>query len=233
MLRAALVDVRRHLVDAGDAAERVLDRLDDRRRHLVRAGARQLDRHVDRGRIGLRKQIDAEVAERKDAEHHERHDEHRGEDRPADAEFRQHGYSVPTASTVTFMPSARLSTSVTATRSPALTPLDDLDAIADTIAELQLAGRQLVAGRRRTPGSRRSGTASRLYGSVRICSTFAVSRWTRANVPGLSSASRFGTSASKGNARVCVLTAGLMRDTLPVIVLSGYASTRSSTGWPT
>ena len=41
----------------------------------------------------LRKQIDAEIAEREDAQHHERHDQHRGEDRPADAEFRQHGYS--------------------------------------------------------------------------------------------------------------------------------------------
>ena len=41
--------------------------------------------------IGLRKQVDAEVAEREDAEHHERHHEHRGEHRPADAEFRQHG----------------------------------------------------------------------------------------------------------------------------------------------
>ena len=42
--------------------------------------------------------------------------------------------------------------------------------------------------------------------------------WTRANVPGFSSASAFGTSASNGNARVAVLTAGLMRDTLPVNV---------------
>ena len=56
---------------------------------------------------------------------------------------------------------------------------------------------------------------------------------TRAKVPGFSSASLFGTSASNGNARVAVLTAGLMRDTLPVNVWSGYASTCSSTGWPT
>ena len=37
--------------------------------------------------IGLREEIDAEVAEREDAEHDQRHDQHRGEDRPADAEF--------------------------------------------------------------------------------------------------------------------------------------------------
>ena len=36
-----------------------------------------------------------------------------------------------------------------------------------------------------------------------------------------------------GNARDAVFTAGLMRDILPVIGLSGYASTNSSTGCPT
>ena len=36
-------------------------------------------------------QVDAEVAEREDPEHHERRDEHRGEDGPADAEFGEHG----------------------------------------------------------------------------------------------------------------------------------------------
>ena len=54
----------------------------------------QPERHVDGRRIGLREQIDAEIAEREDAQHDERHHEHRGEDRPPDAEFRQHGYSV-------------------------------------------------------------------------------------------------------------------------------------------
>ena len=71
----------------GDAAERFFDRLDDRRRHLVRAGAGQRSSDVDGRRIGLREQIDAEVAEREDPEHHERHDEHRREHGPADAEL--------------------------------------------------------------------------------------------------------------------------------------------------
>ena len=35
----------------------------------------------------LREQVDAEVAEREDAEHHQRHHQHRREDRPADAQF--------------------------------------------------------------------------------------------------------------------------------------------------
>ena len=50
----------------------------------------QPQRDVDRRRIGAREQIDAEIAERKDAQHHERHHEHRREHWPADAEFRQH-----------------------------------------------------------------------------------------------------------------------------------------------
>ncbi len=78
---------RRHLVDAGNAAERLLHRLDDGGRHLVRARAGQQQRDVHRRRIGARKEVDAEGGERKDPEHHERHDEHRGEHRTTDAEF--------------------------------------------------------------------------------------------------------------------------------------------------
>ena len=79
--------LRRHLIDAGDAAEGVLHRHDDRRRHLVGRGARQPQRHVDLGGIGLREEIDAEVAEREQAEHDQRHHQHRREHRPADAEL--------------------------------------------------------------------------------------------------------------------------------------------------
>ena len=110
----ALADARRDLVDAGDAADRLLHRLDDRRRHLVGARAGQRQRDVDRRRIGAREEIDAEVAEREDAEHHQRHHQHRGEHGTADAEFRQHAYSTR-LSTVTFAPSTSFSTSVTAT----------------------------------------------------------------------------------------------------------------------
>ena len=81
----------------------------------------QPERHVNGRGIGLGEQIDAEIAEREEAQHHERHHQHRGEDGPSDADFRQHGYSVSPL-TVTFMPSARLSTSVSATRSPSFTP---------------------------------------------------------------------------------------------------------------
>ena len=62
---------------------------------------------------------------------------------------------------------------------------------------------------------------------VSTCSTSAVSSCTRANVPGLSEASGLGAEASNANVRVCVLTAGLMRDTVALNVRSGNASTLS------
>src|SRR5262249_8121744 len=43
--------------------------------------------------IGFRKQIDAEVAERERPQHHERHDQHRGENGTTNAEIRKHGNS--------------------------------------------------------------------------------------------------------------------------------------------
>jgi hypothetical protein len=79
-----------NLVDARDAADRLLHRLDHRRRDLVGAGAGQRQVDVHRRRVGARKQVDAQLAERKDPQHHERHDEHRREHRTADAQFRQH-----------------------------------------------------------------------------------------------------------------------------------------------
>ena len=90
-LTLALADPhRRHLVDARDAAQRLLERLDDGAGHLVGARAGKLDGDVHRRGIGARKQIDAEIAEREDAEDHEGHDEHRGKDRAANAQFREH-----------------------------------------------------------------------------------------------------------------------------------------------
>ena len=64
------------------------------RGHLVGARAGQLQRDVDGRRIGLGKQIDAEIAEREDAQHHERHHQHRGEDRAAGRRVRTARISV-------------------------------------------------------------------------------------------------------------------------------------------
>ena len=49
-------------------------------------GSEQRDAHG--GGVGLGEEIDAEAAEREHPEDHERHDQHRREDRAADAEFR-------------------------------------------------------------------------------------------------------------------------------------------------
>ncbi len=96
--RRALGHARRQFVDAGDAAERLFHRLDHRRRHLVGAGAGQRQLHVHGGGVGLREQVHAEAAEREDAQHHERHHQHRGEHRTTDAEFREHDVPVTCAS---------------------------------------------------------------------------------------------------------------------------------------
>src|SRR4051794_38028535 len=71
-----------------------------------------------------------------------------------------------------------------------------------------------------------------LYGIVSTGSTRDVLTWTRANVPGFNDPSAFGMAASKVNARVCVFTAGLIRDIVPVIALPGNASIATATGCP-
>src|SRR3989442_461834 len=98
------------------------ERFDGPLSDFVGARAGQLDPDVHRRGIGLRKQVDPEVAEGEEADNHERHHEHRGEDRATHAQFRQHGYSVRRFGD-TFMPSASTSTSETATWSPTPTPL--------------------------------------------------------------------------------------------------------------
>src|SRR4030095_4131277 len=103
------------------AAERILHRHHDRGRHLVRRRAGQLKPDAHGGRIGLRKEVDAETPEREDAQHDQRRDEHRREYGSSHAKFGQHGYSA-WRFVETFIPSARLSTSVIATTSPAATP---------------------------------------------------------------------------------------------------------------
>ena len=87
-LRDPFAQLRRHLVDPGDAAERLFGRLDDGAVQLVGARAGQRQGDGDGRGIGFRQEIDAEVAERKDPRHHKQHHEHRGEHGTADAEFR-------------------------------------------------------------------------------------------------------------------------------------------------
>ena len=118
----AFGDARLNLVDAGDAADGLFHRLDDGGGDFVRAGAGQAQLHADCRRVRFRKEIDAEVAEREQTQHDQRHHEHRRGDGPADAEFREH-WDLPYFATATCVPSESVSTSVIATGSPSFTPL--------------------------------------------------------------------------------------------------------------
>ena len=121
LARAAGVDVgRRHLVDAGDAAERVLHRHDHRRGHFVRGSrraaaarrSRSRDRPSETGRRrgrGTRRCPAPRATSRASWR------------RPAAGRTARKAWVTPPSSlTDTFMPSARLSTSVSATCSPEL-----------------------------------------------------------------------------------------------------------------
>ena len=79
---------RAHLVDAADRGDRFFERQDDLRRDFFRTGARQSHAHVHGRRIGAREQIDAEVHEAEHSQNDQEEDQHEGEDRPLDADFR-------------------------------------------------------------------------------------------------------------------------------------------------
>ena len=181
-LAAPFGDPRLNLVDARDAADRLLHRLDDRGGDLVGARAGQRERHADGRGVGLREQIHAERAEREDAEHDERHHEHRREDGTADAEFRQHRRcsvgselcSVSSAhrcraqskyhGTLTRVRRPACRRRSLATGSPAFTPSTTSTRSPSRSPDLQLARRQADRRSPRTRGSRRSGTAARRTG---------------------------------------------------------------------
>ena len=108
-------------------------------------------RHVDRGGVGLREQVDAEFPERKDAEHHERHHQHRGEARDAGrrvqtttcagSERRRRGITGNYSARDGFHADA-VGQPVDVLSGDGLTRVDafgHFDAFADTIADLDLA----------------------------------------------------------------------------------------------
>ncbi len=121
--------------------------------------------HVHGRGVGLREQIDAEIAERKDAEHHERHHQHRGEDRTADAEFGQHGpLSVRSADRRTRRDLEAIREPLDIARRDGIARLhtpDNLDPVARAIADLQLPRHEPVALHDEHAITRRSGTAAR------------------------------------------------------------------------
>src|SRR5262249_29462014 len=79
-------------VQTADAAQLLFDGQYDLAGHFVGAGARQPDAHADDGRIGLGKEVDAEVHEREDAQHDQKQHQHRRKNGSPNTDFRQgHG----------------------------------------------------------------------------------------------------------------------------------------------
>jgi hypothetical protein len=74
------------LVDPGDGVDRLLDRLGDRRLHLLDAGPLEGGGDDDDGHVHVREQLDAEARVRREPEHHRPEDEHGGEHGAADAD---------------------------------------------------------------------------------------------------------------------------------------------------
>ena len=95
----------------------------------------------------------------------------------------------------------------------------DLDALAEPLADLQLADRQLVALDDEHAVDA-VAVLERRVGQRQDVVDFPALDVDAGEGSRLQQASVFGTSASNGNARVAVLTAGLMRETLPVNVRS-------------
>ena len=93
--RVALVGRRAQLVDAADRVDRFLDALGDLRFDFLGAGARQVDVDRDDRRVGLRHQVEAELAVRERAEHEQRRGHHDGEDRTLDADVGKHHWPPP------------------------------------------------------------------------------------------------------------------------------------------
>ena len=120
-LRDALGRGRGERVDAADGVDRLFDLVGDLGLDLLGRGAGQARRHRDGRDVDVRKAIDAEPAEREQADDGQREHEHPGEDGPPDADRGKplhDGYL-----TTTRTPSTSCSTPVAATRSPAFRPL--------------------------------------------------------------------------------------------------------------
>src|SRR4030095_752232 len=78
--RAAAGD-RAPLLDALDRVDLLLELLGDLGLHLFGRGAGKLDAHVDRGQVDSWEAVDAQTEPARRADHHEGHDQHRGEHR--------------------------------------------------------------------------------------------------------------------------------------------------------
>ncbi len=120
-LRNALGRGRAEGVDRADRVDRLFDLVGDLGFDLLGRGAGQARRDRDGRDVDVGKAIDAEPAEREQADDGQRQHEHPGEDRAPDAEGGKplhDGYL-----TATRTPSTSCSTPLVATRSPVFTPV--------------------------------------------------------------------------------------------------------------
>src|SRR5262249_23467421 len=91
-LGAALDRGGAQLVEAADGVDDLLDPLRDLALDLLGAGAGQPGGDRDGRDVDLGKEVEAEIAVRGDPQHHQRHDQHRREDRPPYAQiYEGHG----------------------------------------------------------------------------------------------------------------------------------------------
>ncbi len=80
---------RVQFVDAGDGVDRLFERLGHLRLDFLGRGARQHGGDGDEGELDLGEEVDAELPVGIQPDHHQRQDEHGGEDGPANADFSQ------------------------------------------------------------------------------------------------------------------------------------------------
>jgi len=87
--REALEGVGAQLVEAGDGVELLLDLVGDLRLDLLRRRSREHRAHHHDREVDVGEAVDAEAAQARDADHHQREDEHPGEHRAPDTQGRQ------------------------------------------------------------------------------------------------------------------------------------------------
>src|SRR5262249_27387297 len=83
----AFAGINGNFVDAADGRDGVCKRKNGAGDDFFGSGAGEIDVDIDGRWIGFGEEIDGEAAVRKDAEGHEKSDEHHGEDRILDADF--------------------------------------------------------------------------------------------------------------------------------------------------
>ena len=86
---------RTQFINAADGVDGLFDLVGDLGLDLLRRGARQPGGDGDGRKFDSREALDRQPVVREDAQHHQRHDEHRGEDRTTDTNFSEFLHDFP------------------------------------------------------------------------------------------------------------------------------------------